>query len=96
MHTCFALMQAMSAIMVRCANEAVSRWCQNVKAGTQELEMLLEFSRLTLDVIGRAAFGSDDAASTSAADEVYTGLGMLIEEKTNRMLNGIGLIPGYE
>lgn len=86
----------MSEIMIKCTNEAANRWCQTVNQGGQELEMLLEFSKLTLDVIGRAAFGSEDVASGRAADELYVGLSKLIEDKVTRIMEGWALIPGYE
>ncbi|GAQ84494.1 cytochrome p450 [Klebsormidium nitens] len=88
--------KAMSEIMIKCTNEAADRWCQTIQGGTQELEMLLEFSKLTLDVIGRAAFGSEDVASGKAADELYGGLSKLIEDKVAGIMEGWSLIPGYE
>jgi hypothetical protein len=88
--------QAMTDIMVRCANEAAGRWCEKLQTGPGELDMQYEFSRLTLDVIGRAAFGTGGAASeVVAADEVYIGMNKLLEEKVGRIMSGMEFIPGY-
>ena len=85
----------MTDVMMRCADEAAARWCAKLEGGPVELDMQREFAKLTLDVVGRAAFGSGDAVSDKVSDEVYTGLNRLVEDKVARIFSGVVFIPGY-
>ena len=52
--------------MIACAHSAVDRWLGELHDGYGELDMYQKFAELTLDVIGRAAFGLETLESASA------------------------------
>jgi cytochrome P450 len=52
-------------IMIECAHTAVDRWLHELHDGVGELDMYQKFSELTLDVIGKSAFGIEERFAAS-------------------------------
>ncbi|KAG0569611.1 hypothetical protein KC19_6G102500 [Ceratodon purpureus] len=56
--------------MIECAHSAVDRWLGELHDGHGELDMYQKFAELTLDVIGRAAFGLETGGASESASAV--------------------------
>lgn len=56
--------------MIECAHSATERWIVNLSRGQGEFDMYQEFAKLTLDVIGRTAFGAEIGGNARLASTV--------------------------
>lgn len=62
----FVLWQTKIPIMIDCAHSAADRWLRELRDGYGELDMYQKFAELTLDVIGRSAFGIESRESSES------------------------------
>uniref|UniRef100_A0A7I4BU64 Cytochrome P450 n=1 Tax=Physcomitrium patens TaxID=3218 RepID=A0A7I4BU64_PHYPA len=56
--------------MIDCAHSAVEKWSRELNDGYSELDMYQKFAELTLDVIGKTAFGTEEIGGASEAASV--------------------------
>ena len=108
----FINLKGMTGLMADAATRAVDAWVPTVSAqtggaGQQQngasqssspavFDLHVAISALTLDIIGRAAFGSSVGGASSTSEEVYTSLAALLSAAVNTVLSLRAFIPGYE
>lgn len=102
----FIHLKGMTALMTDAAAACVERWVPRgaTPAAPVEVDAHVAISALTLDIIGRAAFGSPPAAeggggggngSAPAAGDVYALLAALLTAAADTVLSLRIFIPGY-
>lgn len=87
-------LRAMLPIMLDCATKATDRWLDALQSNhSVEIDASAEMSQLTLDIIGRAAFGSAIGGKTDEAARVFESLRDVLDLGTAQLLSPMTFVP---